>query len=277
MVGAPRTTDKRRSTVPRDLPDWLISHGRHWITTDEIAATLAIAVEQVPPIVARLRRAGRMFSPTRGGYVPIPAEYRSWRAVPASHFIDSMMRYLGHEYYVGYLSAAEVHGAAHQRPQVFQVITDARLNDRSFDRVTIKFTTSAKTGTRPTTTVNTPTGTIKVSVPEITVLDLVASPAHGGGLSNIATVLGGLLGDGLLDVARLAQLATDYPAAVSQRTGWLVERVATEVGVEVDLAPLDAIARARLKPTPLAAAGSRTGPFNERWNIVVNTDVEPDL
>ena len=218
-----------------------------------------------------------MFSPTRGGYVPIPAEYRSWRAVPASHFIDPMMRYLGHEYYVGYLSAAEVHGAAHQRPQVFQVITEARLNDRTFDRVTIEFTTSAKTATRPTTTVNTPTGTMKVSVPEITVLDLVASPAHGGGLSNIATVLSELLGDGLLNVPRLAELAKDYPAAVSQRTGWLLELVAGEIGAELDLAPLEHVAHARLKPTPLAAAGRRTGPFNGRWNIVVNTDVEPDL
>ena len=53
-----------------------------------------------------------MFSPTRGGYVPIPAEYRSWRVVPASHFIDPMMRYLDNEYYVEFLSAAEVHGAA---------------------------------------------------------------------------------------------------------------------------------------------------------------------
>ena len=277
MAGTTRTADTSRSTVPRDLPDWLISHGRHWITTDEIAATLAIPVEQVPPIVARLRRAGRMFSPTRGGYVPIPAEYRSWRAVPASHFIDPMMRYLDHEYYVGFLSAAEVHGATPQRPQVFQVITDARLNDRTFDRVSIEFTTSAKTAIRPTTTVNTPTGTMKVSVPEITVLDLVGSPEHGGGLSNIATVLGGLLGDGLLDVERLAELAKDYPAAVSQRTGWLLERVAGEIAAEVDLARLYEVAHARLKPTPLAAAGRRAGPFNERWNVVVNTDVEPDL
>ena len=264
-----------RSTVPRDLPDWLISHGRHWITTDEVGATLAIPVEQVPPIVARLRRAGRMFSPTRGGYVPIPADYRSWRAVPASHFIDPMMRYLGHEYYVGYLSAAEVHGAAHQRPQVFQVITDARLNDRTFDRVTIEFTTSAKTARRPTKAVNTPTGTMKVSVPEITVLDLVASPAHGGGLSNIATVLSELLRDGLLDVERLAHLATDYPAAVSQRAGWLLEQVAGEI--ELNLAPLAEVAHTRSKPTPLAASGPQAGQFNERWNVLVNTDVEPDL
>jgi len=277
MAGTARKVDTSRSTVPRDLPDWLISQGRHWITTDEIAATLAIPAEQVPPIVARLRRAGRMFSPTRGGYVPIPAEYRSWRAVPASHFIDPMMRYLGHEYYVGFLSAAEVHGAAHQRPQVFQVITDARLNDRAFDRVRMEFTTSAKTARRPTKAVNTPTGTMKVSVPEITVLDLVTSPAHGGGLSNIATVLGGLLGDGLLDVPRLAELAKDYPAAVSQRAGWLLEQVAGEIGTELDLARLAEVAHARSKPTPLAASGPQAGPFNERWNVLVNTDVEPDL
>ena len=277
MTGRARTVGTSRSTVPRDLPDWMISHGRHWITTDGIAETLAIPVEQVPPIVARLRQAGRMFSPTRGGYVPIPAEYRSWRAVPASHFIDPMMRYLDHEYYVGFLSAAEVHGAAHQRPQVFQVITDARLNDRSFDRVRIEFTTSATTANRLTTTVNTPTGTMKVSVPETTVLDLVGSPEHGGGLSNIATVLGELLGDGLLHIPRLAELATAYPAAVSQRAGWLLELVAGEVAVAVDLGPLEELARTRLKPTPLAASGRRTGPFNERWKILVNVDVEPDL
>ena len=218
-----------------------------------------------------------MFSPVRGGYVPIPAEYRSWRAVPASHFIDPMMRYLDHEYYVGYLSAAEVHGAAHQRPQVFQVITDARLNDRRFDRVSIEFTTSAKTARRLFTVVNTPTGTMKVSVPEITVLDLVASPAQGGGLSNIATVLGELLSNELLDIPRLAALAKDYPAAVPQRAGWLLEHVAGEVGAEVDLTPLEHVARARLTPTPLAAAGRPAGPFNERWNILVNTDVESDL
>ena len=272
-----QTVDAIRATVPRGLPDWMISQGMHWITTDEIAATLAIPVEQVPPIVARLRRAGRLFSPTRGGYVPIPAEYRSWLAVPASHFIDPMMRYLGHNYYVGYLSAAEVHGAAHQRPQVFQVITDARLNDRTFHRVRIEFTSSARTAQRSTTAVNTPTGTMKVSVPETTVLDLVASPAHGGGLSNVATVLGELLGDGLLDISRLASLAKDYPAAVPQRSGWLLERVADEIGAEIDLAPLEAVAHARLKPTPLAATGRHAGVFNERWNILVNTDVESDL
>ncbi len=78
---------------------------------------------------------------------------------------------------------------------------------------------------------------MKVSTPETTVLDLVASPAHGGGLSNVATVLGELLSNELLDIPRLAALAKDYPAAVPQRAGWLLEHVAVEVEAEVDLAP----------------------------------------
>ena len=38
---------------------------------------------------------------------------------------------------------------------------------------------------------------MRVSTPEVTVLDLVASPGHGGGLSNVATVVGDLLEDDL--------------------------------------------------------------------------------
>lgn len=148
--------------------------------------------------------------------------------------------------------------------------------DRLIEKIAAR-TTSAKTAKRPTTAVNTPTGTMKVSIPETTVLDLIASPVHGGGLSNIATIIGELLGDGLLDISRLASLSKDYPAAVPQRTGWLLEHVAEEVGVEVDLVPLENVAHARLKPTPLAAAGRQAGPFDDRWNILVNTDVESDL
>ncbi len=106
----------------------------------------------------------------------IPPEFRTWRAVPASHIVDDMMRYLGHVYYVGYLSAAEIHDAAHQRPQTFQVVTDERLKTRTFGRVRVKFILNSHTADRPTVTVNTPTGTMGVSTPEATILDLGSRP-----------------------------------------------------------------------------------------------------
>ena len=263
--------------APRDLSDWLIAHGRHWATLADVAQLLGLPERQVPPVAARLRAKGQFFSPTPGVYVPVPAEYRSWRAVPANHFIDQLMGHLGHPYYVGLLSAAEIHGAAHQRPQVFQVITPARLRDRAFGRVRLEFVTSARTAERQTVTVNTPTGTMRVATPEITVLDLVTWPGRGGGLSNVATVVGELVDDGRLDVDALALEAATYPVAVVQRSGWLIEHVAALLGTLLDLEALARVARARREPTPLSASGRRAGTLDERWNILVNVEVEPDL
>lgn len=262
---------------PRELADWLLAQGRHWITSEDAAQLLGIPHAHVSPSLARSRQKGLLFSPTKGVYVPIPPEYRSWRAVPASHFIDPLMRHLGHAYYVGLLSAAEVHGFAHQRPQVFQVVTPAQLRDRSFDRVRLSFITSSDAGSRPTITKNTPTGTMRVSTLEGTALDLVSMPRRAGGLSNVATVLGEMLQEGALDSQQLADLAAHYPVAVAQRTGWLLDFVGNEVAVALELEPLLSVARTRSTPTPLASYAPLRGPLDERWNVVINAPIEPDL
>ena len=261
---------------PRQLADWLLSRGRSWVTTDEAAELLGIPVEHVSPTLARWRRTGHLFSPTRGAYVPIPPEFRTWGAVPAVNFVDQMMRHLGHPYYVGLLSAAEIHGFAHQRPQVFQIVTPARLRDRAFGRVRLSFITVADIESRPTVTRNTPTGTMQVSTPEVTLLDLVSMPRRGGGLSNVATIAGEMLDENALDLAALAAVVEQYPAAVVQRTGFLLDRVARVVDVEVDLDALHDVASRRLSRVRLRPSGP-TGPLDDRWSILVNTPIEPDL
>jgi len=269
---------KRNTAVSaRELPDWLIAHGRHWTSLAEIAGLLGVPLEQVPPVMARLRNKGQMFSPLRGIYVPIPPEYRTWQTVPASHFIDPMMRHLDHPYYVGLLSAAEVHGAAHQRPQVFQVVTTARLREHSFGRVKMAFITDARADERPFDKVNTPMGTMNVSTPEITLLDLVASPRHGGGLSNVATVVGELIEERKIDFKRLAREASAYSLAVTQRTGWLIDYMADLAGVVANTEALAKLAHRRNAPSPLTPNGRRAGPIDQRWNVWVNIEVEPDL
>jgi predicted transcriptional regulator of viral defense system len=227
--------------------------------------------------MARLRRKGQVFSPTRGVYVPVPAEYRSWGAVPASHFVGPLMDHLGHPYYVGLLSAAEVHGAAHQRPQVFQVVTSARVKRRSFGRVSMEFITAARAAERPVVEANTPTGRMRVATPEVTVLDLVSWPRHGGGLSNVATVAAELLGDGRLDSQALAAATVSYPTATAQRAGWLLDHLAGLLEVGIDTDALAEVARERSEPSLLAPGGRRAGALDRRWNIVVNAEVEPDL
>lgn len=261
----------------RELADWLIAHGRHWVTLAQVSELLGLPREQVPPVMARLRHKGQVFSPLRGVYVPIPSEYRSWRAVPASHFVEPLMAHLGHSYYVGLLSAAEIHGVAHQRPQIFQVVTTGRLANRDFGRVKIGFIAAASTDKRPVVQVNTPTGTMKVSTPEVTLLDLATWPRHGGGLSNVATVAKELLEEERLDARALADAAKGYPLSVIQRTGWLLDDMAVETDTDFDTEALAVLARRRVEPTALVASGRRRGPIDERWNVQVNAKVEPDL
>lgn len=254
---------------PRELTDWLLARGRHWVTTTEAAELLGIPERHVAPSLARSRQRGHLFSPTTGLYVAIPPEFRSWGAVPAAHFVDPMMRHMGHDYYVCLLSAAEVHGFSHQRPQVFQVMTTARLRPREFGRVRIEFITSVHTSDRPTEVVNTPTGTMRVSTPETTVLDLVSHPNASGALSNVATIIGDMLIEDALDVGRLAEAAAGYPASIVQRSGWLIDYMAGQVDVEADTEPLVPLASVRATPTPLDPDHGRSGVLDRRWNVIV--------
>lgn len=260
---------------PRELTDWLLARGRTWITTAEAAAVLGIPEGHVAPTLARWRRRGHLFSPTKGLYVVVPPEYRSWGAVPAAHFIDALMGHLDHDYYVALLSAAEVHGFAHQRPQVFQVMTPARLRNRAFGRVRIRFITSASLASHPVDVVNTPTGTMRVSAIATTVLDLVAHPGEGGGLSNVATVVGEMLDEGRIDAARIAEVAANYPTAVAQRSGWLLDFMAGWMNVDLDTEPLAAMAVGR-RSVLLEPRGSPHGERDARWRVIVNSRLEPE-
>jgi hypothetical protein len=49
--------------------------------------------------------------------VIVPPEYRRIECLAADHFVPQLMEHLGEWYYVALLSAAELHGAAHQRPK----------------------------------------------------------------------------------------------------------------------------------------------------------------
>ena len=254
-----------------------MARGRHWVTTVEAADLLGIPQVQVSPTLARWIERGLLFSPTKGAYVPIPPQYRSWGAVPASEFIDSMMNHLGHPYYVCLLSAAEVHGFAHQRPQAFQVMTSARLRDRSFGRVHLSFVSSVAIGERDTVLRNTPTGVMRVSSLETTVMDIVWMPLRSGGLSNVATVISEMLDENVINPEALTRVARQYPRAVQQRVGWIVEHLAQTASPEFRLDELaDAPDRGRLRAVSLDPARAPPGEIDERWMIDVNVVVEPD-
>ena len=77
---------------------------------------------------------GRVYSAWRGFYVIVPDEHALKGFVPPIEYIESLMAYTGHKYYVGLLSAAAIYGAGHQQPQILTVVTDS--NDISSKRNT---------------------------------------------------------------------------------------------------------------------------------------------
>lgn len=259
-----------RGIRPPGLPDALIARGRYWATTAELAELTRQSGAVLHTSLARLARAGRLFSPARGLYVMVPAEYRSWGVVPGDWFVDAMMRHLGREYYVGFLSAAAIHGAAHQAPQTFQVVTSKPLADRDIERVRLRFTTSRLVSEMSTERLTVHTGYLTVATRETTAVDLVWRYRLGGGVSNVASVLAEL---GELDGEALARLAPLRGRATARRLGWLLERLRPDV----DTHWLRVVARPEEGEPVLLTPGRRRGRLDRSWGLRINADVEPDL
>lgn len=221
----------------------------------------------------RLKHKGLIAAPVRGFHVIVPPEYQALSCLPPEQFIPQLMDGLDVPYYAGLLTAARVHGAAHQQPQVFQVVVPKNRPSIRCGRAVVTFVARHNAMAIPTLQLNTPRGYLRVSIPEATAFDLVGYPQHCGGLSNVATVLAELAEK--LSPERLAAVAPLSPTPWAQRLGYLLEQVG-EPERATSLA--EHIARAATETAPLSTMhpGDRSR-RDARWKLAVNVEVEPDL
>lgn len=255
------------------LVDSLAAQGRSCFTYQEflrLAGSTEIAVKSA---LHRLQKKGEIAMPYRGFYVILLPMHRIVGCVPAAQFIPHLMEHLGEVYYAGLLSAAEYHGAAHQRPQVFQVMVAKVRRPITCGNIRVQFIYRKNAAAIPTELRNTTAGSIKVSSPEATALDVVGYVSHCAGLDNVASILTELAER--IDPQRLVEVAELSPVSYAQRLGYLLEFVG-----EKDLAkPLaDYIRSKRAVPTALIPRkGMRGATKDRRWQLYVNADVEPDI
>jgi predicted transcriptional regulator of viral defense system len=265
-TGRPRRLD--------ELVDALQSQGRYTVTRAEALATLGTSAEAFKKAAQLLTRRRRLVSPRRGFYVIVPVEYRVAGAPPASWYIDDLMKAVGAPYYVGVLTAAALHGAAHQAPQEFQVVTTTRQRTVVVGRQRIRFLRKRNLARTVVMSLKTPTGTMRVSTPEATALDLLRYVDAAGFLSNIATVL-----HELAEKCNPGRLVDAAAAGVElphvQRLGHLLDRGSARQLAD-PLANWLAQHRpdwVRLDPTEPARRARR----DKRWRLLINTRVEPDV
>jgi predicted transcriptional regulator of viral defense system len=253
--------------------DGLRARGVYCFSGADAVQALGSGVLAVRAALRRLRHKGEIAMPFRGFYVIVPPEFRKLGCLPANHFIPSLMSHLNVPYYAGLLTAAEHFGAAHHRPQAFQVVVAQNRPGLTCGGVRVEFIARKNAAGVPTQDFKTPRGYLKVSTPEATAFDLVGYPHHAGGLDNTATVLAELAES--LDAQKLAVIADLSPIAWSQRLGYLLDSIG-EGGLAKGLA--EYLQGKNLVPVPLSPSLPRKGVHQDRrWWVLVNETVEPEV
>ena len=245
---------------------------RDWIHKREIeglatftSQDVATAFPDLKPQVVRnnLYRAGKagiIAQPYRGFYVIIPPHYAAKGIVPAVYYIDQLMAYLRKPYYIGLLSAAEMLGAAHQRPQRFSVMT-------TFPQLHVQKKTSLDWNYR---------ASINRALLQ-TAMDLVQYEQRIGGLSRAATIIEELSEQTDWKGAAENGLFAQTTIATIQRLGYILEEVLQNQEQADALFTELHLLSPKLNRFPLSSRKSAEGSeVNKRWNILINTEIEID-
>lgn len=254
--------------------DELQANGRYSFTLDEVQAALpGRSGKGVQAAFGRLKRQRRIASPRRGFFVVVPVEYKKSGCPPATWFIDDLMRFMEQPYYVGLLSAAALHGAAHQQPMAFQVITDRPTRPARAAGVRIEFHLNRAVDSVPIVEMQTETGTMRVSAPAVTAFDLVRYASTAGHMSNVATVLSELVEK--IDAGALAEVAALYSVPDAQRLGYLLGLIGHR---DLNDPLWDWLSERRYRVVPLVPGlPANDEKADPRWKVLPNADVEADL
>ena len=256
----------------RDYVADLAVRGRHHFTTDEAVGAIGSPRSAVRGQLRRLKARGVIAEPVRGFNMIVPPRHRSRGCLPAEQFIPQLMDLAGEPYYFALLSAAERYGAAHQRPQVVQVMVRKNRAAVACGEVRVEFVARHDLERVFVREFNTPRGVARYSTPEVTALELVGYPNHAGGIANVAMVLGDLAEE--MEAEALSRAAGISPVSWSQRLGYLLER-AVESNLADALAPF--VEEHARSYTPLRRAAPTTGVGRDAaWKLIVNVDIEPD-
>lgn len=254
--------------IPKYIED-LQARGRYSFSYPTLLTKTGKSEKAVERALSRLRQRGAIAAPRKGFYVIVPPEYRVSGCLPATWFIDDMMKVVGEPYYVGLLSAAELYGAAHHHPQEFQVVTLRSHRALKCGRIRIHFFSKRHWNKTLAIKHKTRTGYMQVSTPEATALDLVRYSFELGGLSSVAVVLSELTKH--IQPTKLVRAAKAFDLSVVQRLGFVLDKIN-----ERKLS--DPLSRWLLERRPrLVLLRSNGSPgsavIDDRWRIKVNEEI----
>jgi predicted transcriptional regulator of viral defense system len=251
--------------------DGLQTQGRYSFQRAEAVRDSGLSAQAAGKALQRAVKSGRLTRPKEYFYVIVPLEYRAAGAPPVSWFIHDLMKAMQLPYDVSLLSAAALHGASHQQPQTFQVMTDRSVRSVLAGHTRIRFFASQYMDRAAAMPMKTPTGSMQVSSPETTVVDRVRFVNAAGHLDHVASVIAELAPS--LRARRLVTaLAVVHDIPNTQRLGYILD----ELGERKLSDSVHRWVQSRIERfQPLRLGQSMDdAPENHRWDLLINGPVE---
>lgn len=242
------------------------SKGRLTFPLHEVASETGASPQALKAALWRHMKSGaiRRVTPKADFFIIVPPECRSLGVPPVEWWISDLMTHLHRDYYLGLLSAAEAHGSAHFAVMETQVVTTAWMRPIHIGHTRIRFFQKANAGGVPVDRRQNPWGEIRVSGPEVTILDLLRYGACGVERT-------GMILDDLIKAFRKTRLVkaleTEAETVAAQRLGYMLEKKGRR-----DLAiPIHGwLARRRRRHIDLERGGPRPWARDAKWRININ-------
>ncbi len=263
----------RKHTLQEYLES-LQSQGQYWFLKEDAVETLKMSVPSFINASNRLAAKGKLTRIHGNLYVIVPPEHRAQASLPASWFIHRLMEKIGQPYYVGLLTAAGIHGAAHQQAMAFQVITTKPMRRIVAGRLRIQFCHKKLIQPDYFQDIKTASGMMHVSTPEMTAFDLVRYSHAVGEMQHVTTVLSELAEKLNPEILLQYLKRSTVETATSQRLFYLLEMIKPNL----DLTSLEDELKLKNPVNRLLVKGGSPSviEYNKRWKIIMNEILEPD-
>jgi predicted transcriptional regulator of viral defense system len=251
------------------------SNGRYAFAIEEVIKATNKPIINIRNDLFRLKQKGLVRNIRKGFFIIIPDEYSKMGVIPVEFYVDDLMKYLTRQYYVGLFTAAMFHGAAHQQPQEFFIITESPKTRNIKNRnISINFSEKKHFPQAGIETRKTDTGYFKISDKALTFLDLIYFENLMGGYNRITTILKELSED-IKPAAMKSAADNGFPASVFQRAGWVAENILQNNKLVTVFE--QKLASMNFQAAYLKASGQKTGVKGAKWKLFINTKIETDV
>ncbi len=249
----------------------LLKNGIVVANVNLLSSILGIPKKRAMNLLIVLSKKGIVQRIAKGQYALIPADvlYDRKGFVNDPYLISNqLMENLGEKYYIGYQSAAHLHGAAEQLPFTTFIAVLKQKRSIKVGNKKIQFITLKKDKFFGVTEMKYFDSLLKVSDREKTTIDLINRPDICGGMEEVSRTVSNLMED--LNIKKFIRyLKKMKKPVVAQRLGFIMEKFSQDEPI------LKKIERLKSRYTYLLDPYSpKRGKKSSRWNLIENIKLE---